>query len=206
MELKQSETEQTLQLINEGMSRAAAALAKLLDREVLITELKVQQGTARETIKKLHHKDQLIILQTEVIGDLRGQSFLLLTEPEAIAILEMTLNNHTFEHMGMEYLKEIDNILSAAVVAAMADLLELTIYGDVPHFYKMEGQELTSWIEEQKLSQQFNGTEPEGINFGALLQIRAPQPINLNFIWYLNKNILYHIRKLVNSKSIEGLR
>ena len=71
-----------------------------------------------------------ILITTEIFGDVTGKSYLFLSEKDyellTQAIPDGILN------LKDEFVKELDNILSAAVITKLSNLLNKKMFGDVP--------------------------------------------------------------------------
>jgi chemotaxis protein CheY-P-specific phosphatase CheC len=101
--------------------------------------------TVQEGELSLPHKKAegaVINLRTDVIGELSGRSHFILSEQEAAFLATHSLKKlngalHLHEH----FLKEMDNIISAAVISKISNSLQLKIYGDVPHLEKWDSWE-----------------------------------------------------------------
>lgn len=77
--------------------------------------------------------DSSLLITTDVFGDLSGKSYLLISENEFDTLTREIRQSEDPEiDLKMEYAKELDNILSASVITALANQLQLRIYGDIP--------------------------------------------------------------------------
>lgn len=74
-----------------------------------------------------------LLLTTEIFGDISGKSYLLLSVDE-LEWLTGKIPSHASQHETMteEYIKEIDNILSASVITWLSNHLERKVYGHLP--------------------------------------------------------------------------
>ncbi|MEM9829144.1 MAG: hypothetical protein AAF944_00820 [Bacteroidota bacterium] len=76
-------------------------------------------------------------LTSGIIGDMQGKSYLLLTQADCEAIFETCLPSSGSANerriMKEAIIKELDNTISAAVIAEFSNVLQINIYGDVPH-------------------------------------------------------------------------
>jgi len=78
-------------------------------------------------------RESRMLITTEVFGDVFGKSYLILSQND-FAVLTRNINQSkdlkvNFRH---EFLKEVDNILSAAVITKLSNKLKMKMYGDIP--------------------------------------------------------------------------
>jgi hypothetical protein len=74
-----------------------------------------------------------LLVTTEVFGDATGKSYLFLSQHD-FDLLTQGINsgdNKKFD-LKEEFIKELDNILSAAVITKLSNELKVKMYGDVP--------------------------------------------------------------------------
>ncbi len=129
------------------------------------------------------------VLKTELHGDLNGASFLIFSSREIDKIVKYCLpenfwGNETDEQkkMRLEFINEIDNIMSSAVITEMANELDSFLYGGVPQLDILSGpgmsefltREFTQYNSFYQFKASFTGTEL-GI---------APR-----FIWMFNEQL-----------------
>ena len=131
-------------LINKGYQNAASSFSSLIAQNVTISYNDIKVANESSTINDLvEAKKETIIVKTNIIGDLVGESFLLLSPDEEETICKLSLNAFG-GGAGVDndlILKEIDNIISAAVITELSNALDLKIYGDVPHLYHLGNKE-----------------------------------------------------------------
>ncbi len=77
--------------------------------------------------------DEFILITTEIFGDVFGKSYLFLS-PEDYAALTKNINQPKDSKINFhqEFLKEVDNILSASVISKLSNQLKMKMYGDIP--------------------------------------------------------------------------
>lgn len=78
-------------------------------------------------------KESFMLITTEVFGDVFGKSYLFLSHHDFETLTRNIGQSKdpriNFHH---EFLKEVDNILSAAVITRLSNKLNVKIYGDIP--------------------------------------------------------------------------
>src|SRR4051812_21706168 len=123
-----------IHVMNNGFDRAAASFSQLIKRPVKIIN--------SQSILVRHDDDfsyiseetgELNILVTQVIGEFSGKSFLIFNTNESQEIFRTLNSAHNNQTLNEAFLLEIDNIMSASVIAELSDAFGLEIYGDVPH-------------------------------------------------------------------------
>jgi hypothetical protein len=85
-------------------------------------------------------KNYNLVITTEVFGELKGKSYLFMNYNDVEKIFDILKKDSHYQNFQFEFLKEMDNILSAAVITIIANELNIQIYGDVPTLiYPLEG-------------------------------------------------------------------
>lgn len=122
---------------NIGYSNAAASLRKLVNEKVYFNHFHVGYYKLDSTnfIKHDFFGQNVAgrLLTTEIFGELAGKSYLFLSDDE-YEILTRGIPESKNQEINFkdEFAKELDNILSAAVITALSNELDLQIYGDIP--------------------------------------------------------------------------
>ena len=135
-----------------------------------------------------HGSDYLVT--TEIFGDVTGKSYLFLTEDE-FQILTAIIPQSPDPKVDFkkEFLKEVDNILSASVITRLANELRVKMYGDVPRLIESSGGTPSTL-----LTADFSKITPE-VYVNAILFSFATQPaISLLFIWALDSRTLEKVQ------------
>lgn len=123
-----------MEVVNIGLSKAADALAVMLNEKVLIKCVEmIRPVQVLEGIDEDH-----LNIVTNIRGDINGTCCFVFTKNDALYLTSKIIpNGNTNNHFVMnktnkEFLLELDNIISASVTTQLADLLHINIYGDVP--------------------------------------------------------------------------
>lgn len=122
-------------LIQSGYNNAANSFKTLVNQNVSISNEKIEFVDDPQVVKKaILKEDNQTILITELIGQLDGESYLVFNPQEKEQICDMCRamfgNNNAIDDDTI--LKEVDNIISAAVVTEFSNQLNIRIFGDVP--------------------------------------------------------------------------
>ena len=120
-----------------GYLNAAKALSQLMMKEVSFNNFYVHfhnRNSIHLSEELLTRCNQVCLLvTTEIFGDVTGKSFLFLNQFEYDLLTSgIPKSKNTYFDLSEEYVKEIDNILSASVLTRLSDELELDLFGDVP--------------------------------------------------------------------------
>lgn len=123
-------------IIKDGYEQAAASLSLLTGEPVAISgeDIKIYNNNAELKSMMPVGTDQIIV-KTEIIGELGGASWLIFDQEESRKVVLKSHNTFGVSSglADSAILLEIDNILSAAVITQLSNVLNVRIYGDVPH-------------------------------------------------------------------------
>jgi chemotaxis protein CheY-P-specific phosphatase CheC len=121
-----------------GYSNAVASLSKIINKKIYFNNFyeKYQKTDSIHIItdQTLHYRSrENLLITTEIFGDVTGKSYLLLSEEE-LELLTVGIPQHKEPHLNLkeEFLKEVDNILSASVITRLSNELKIKMYGDIP--------------------------------------------------------------------------
>jgi chemotaxis protein CheY-P-specific phosphatase CheC len=176
-----------LHAMNVGMVRAAKSFSILLNSPVRTSPPQILTLEHNDNFLRLKESDgDVYVLITQVIGDVNGRSYLMFNDEECNALLKLIRKEGVFNDTLKEaFLMEIDNIVSAAVITELSDLLKGEIYGDVPQIKKISGKALYDFIAADK----------EAIEHGNLVvntgfNLEKNSKIHPQFIWKLSPSLL----------------
>lgn len=127
-----------------------------------------------------------LMLTTEVFGDLSGKSYLLLSVDE-LEWLTTKIPNHANQHENMteEFIKEVNNILSASVITWLANHLECKVYGNVPEI----GGKVTRRMEDI-IYDDFRGFADEVYVNSVSFSIDNHPEVHPAFVWVLDTRLM----------------
>lgn len=140
-------------IVNKGLLKAAESLSFFMKEKISLAELDYsfnkQSNPADFTTKK---GDNIHLLITEVIGELKGVCCLIFSNEEADKLRssalspEMTSNPDIMAEMSDGILLEVDNIISASVITQFSNILKHKIYGGVPNLKKLNSEQINQYI------------------------------------------------------------
>lgn len=182
-----SQTKTLEAIVHDGYTRAANSLSTILGHHVTVNNEKIviQKDTRHIAMSFVNHENIRLVI-TRIIGELRSESYLLLTHEEESIICGMCRN--AFGGTSVEnsvIVKEIDNILSAAVVTELSNALKLKIYGGVPELYYAKNN--------ISLAELMNNAQDEGDYFiitNSNFKFEGHGSISPVFIWKFEHKLL----------------
>lgn len=132
------------EIINVGLGKAADSFSFFTFDKVIIRGLDFKFKNL-EKINDISNKSEietLYVLSTEILGELKGVCYLILSENEVNKLHEVCLptsirnNPEALKEMGDAVLLEMDNIIVASVVTQFSNFFNYKMYGDVPKLSK----------------------------------------------------------------------
>lgn len=182
------------EILLNGYRRAATSFSAMIGSTVGIENKRLYISNSPAAIRQaLNEGENLTLIVTSIIGALKGESYFLLTAEEEHLICDMSRkafgggNSITNDLV----LKEIDNIISAAVITELSNRLSLRIYGDVPHLFHSSDRVL--WNSATRIE--------EGNDFfimaNANFKFEGHTPVSPSFIWRFDKAVMSLIEKPV---------
>jgi chemotaxis protein CheY-P-specific phosphatase CheC len=174
-----------IQTLNMGFNKAAISFSTLINRYVKIVNsqsILVRHENDYSYISE--ERGDLYVLITQIIGDITGKSFLIFSEDETQEIFKALNNATSTKAINEAFLLEIDNIISASVIAELSTVLGLEIYGDVPHLAKVHASDLQVFLSEISCS------DPTSMIFcNTTFLFDKKERIHPQFIWKLSSKI-----------------
>ena len=187
------------QIFYEALDNAALSMQMIIGSKINIS--RVDFSFHKEDGKSIYTEKKGLnvhVLRTDVIGNYSGTCFLLLDTSDVDAIHNKCLPKKIIEKddirsRGLKggILREIDNMVSAAMVTVFANHLDSMIYGDVPQLTVLRSNNANSHIDAEVKENNFKN------GFRALLQVEGLD-ITLDFIWFFEERFF---NKLLKKKS-----
>lgn len=180
-----------IHVMNTGFERAAVAFSRLINKPVKIVNsqsILIQHDSEISYITE--EAGDLSVLITQIIGDVTGKSFLIFNQDESKEIFKALNTSVSNEALNEAFLLEIDNIISASVIAELSNSLGIEIYGDVPHLAKVHARDL-----ERFMSEEIVRDEPSSVIFcNTTFQFDNREKVHPQFIWKLSSKIFEMIQ------------
>ncbi len=129
------------EIINLGYQHAATSFSSLTGQSVSVNKTTIEFCSNYDCRSRdFSNLINLTVLQTDIIGELKGASYLIFSEDEKKTVSQMSLMAFGGSARIQEsaILAEIDNIISAAVITELSNALQISIYGDVPRLLELD--------------------------------------------------------------------
>jgi chemotaxis protein CheC len=145
--LDELELDALTELVNLGVSNAAANLREMVREEVLLSVPKVAIVTREEAISNLGEREtkRLIAVHQDFEGDLRGRALLIFPEAKSMelvrAVVGSELSLEELIELEQEALAETGNVLLNGCLGTIANHLERSLRISLPEVVHGEGAE-----------------------------------------------------------------
>jgi chemotaxis protein CheY-P-specific phosphatase CheC len=178
--------ERLIQIMSGGFERAARSFSSLVNKNVRMTRCNATILNATESRTPFSEESgRLYVLVTQVIGNISGKSFLIFNQAESEEIfsaMNLPLSNTALNEA---FLMEIDNIISASVIAELANALSLEVYGDVPVLVRLSAQDLKAFVTKEIGDDKYSSV----IFCNTTFQFDQHDKIHPQFVWSLSNRI-----------------
>ena len=193
-------------LMNTGLVHAAHSFSQMVNREVTVeaSNLVIARVATADAI--IYQPGDTTLLVTDIVGEVGGRSYLLFSEPAGAtlqrAFLPTVSDTHQCSVMGEAFLKEIDNIVSAAMITKLSEALDLRIFGGVPHLLRLSTDEM-----KQKLHEDFSQEPDEDfLLVNARFLFNDSSPLQLPFFWTFPAAFLHYLEGYLQAAHSDTLR
>lgn len=174
-------------ILFKGYEKASQSFSSLSGEQVSVKNFELFFGEADDLLNKIVKTKRPSILITDIIGEVKGRSYLVFSEKDADAISEMLIKRMKSLESNPDYveiiLKEVDNMVSAAVITEFSNHLDIKIYGDVPRIVFPEEAD-KEWYSEEVEHNHNMFALLASANFSFEDSLR----ISPYFIWVLDKD------------------
>jgi len=194
--LDKKELDVAKHIIYNGLQRAAKQMSFFIKEEVEVIQVDFNEveNPIQATLASFSDDDELLyLLTTNIVGDLGGCCFLVLTEAQANNIRNRALppalmdNPDFYNEMKDAILLEVDNIIAASVITEFANTLHGNIHGSVPTMQHVAKNETERLIAER------GNKNTHIIEFYAKFS-NAAIDFKPLFIWYLDQVFIDNIK------------
>jgi chemotaxis protein CheY-P-specific phosphatase CheC len=192
------------ELLQAGYNHAAKAFASFTGHEVTISNVKLEFTDDPKILSSwVPGNSRFVTLTTDVIGDLKGKSYLVFSMLEAERVVKACQPakwQSDRPDLAEALLMELDNILSASVITELSNKLGSRIYGDVPFFHELAGDDFFKMILKDFGS---NQRQPGDILLisNAYFKFEDDREMRPQFIWKFNANFLKAVSLAVTATS-----
>jgi len=141
------------EIVNIGVSRGAAALRKMVGREVLLSVPSVEIVSQREAARLIGERESngLTAVRQDFEGAFSGRALLILPSANSLqlvrAVIDAELDDAEVAEMEQEALAEIGNVILKGCLATMANMLKRSLNMSVPEVMHGHSQTLFDTVE-----------------------------------------------------------
>lgn len=181
-------------IVHNGLENACLAFSSFIKRTVKINQENLVILMGDFDIDSLINRTpgKQYVLSTNLIGELRGSSYLFFSDNEADEIFNYSpskgVDKQQVDLFKEEFLKEIDNILSATVITAFSNCLDIQAYGGVPKIEYLNRKEIKERFDHQ-LSVNKDSKELFLVATSSFI-IDGKSELQPYFIWRLEEKII----------------
>ncbi len=172
--------------LTHGFQHADALISRMLGRAVshhgYHFGLHSVAEISTEKINLLVNEESMLLITTNIFGVANGKSYLLLSEEEMDMIIQLKELEEASQDMKISFIKEIANILSAAVITVLSNEFGIKAFGDIPVLHASDSVKI-----EDMIRSDFNAAQWVYI-VCAHLQTEIDPNLNLAFIWVIAKD------------------
>lgn len=137
-------------ILESSIIRSAKCLSEMINCKVHIEELSIVfQSTMHDSLRD-NQENGAVLLKTEIVGPIAGINYAIFSKEEVKLLCDQVLDGEMdkeqYQVFMIGFLKEMENILAAAVISEIANQLDEAIFGDVPKIEAVKGQSVTDAI------------------------------------------------------------
>ena len=123
-------------ILEGSIIRSAQCFSEMINSRVHIEDLSIVFDSAMLNLSNQNHGEGSILLKTEIAGAIGGINYAIYSKEEVKLlcgqVLDGNLEKSQYYEFMIGFLKEVENVLAAAVVTEIANHLDEPIFGDVP--------------------------------------------------------------------------
>ncbi|KAA0690199.1 chemotaxis protein CheX [Neorhizobium sp. P12A] len=137
--LDELERDALTELVNIGVSRAAASLRKMVHKQVILSVPSVEIVTRKSaaTLIGQRESESLIAVQQQFEGPFSGRALLIFPESNGLSLVRAIVGDEMGEadlaEMAEEALAETGNVILNGCLGSMANMLQHTLKMSLPH-------------------------------------------------------------------------
>ena len=154
--LDHAELDALTEICNIGMGHAASALSRMMGKGIRI-EVPRLQLLEPERLAELLRSEDVICLQLEILGKVRGAIMVVLDEENVRCILELLLGSPQQPgkpegELELAALNEVGNIVASACLNAFGEMLNMPLLPSVPSLFVGKAREVLPRILQKEAS------------------------------------------------------
>ena len=194
------EMEKAKDIITFGLLDSARLLEVFIKLEIKLDlgdDFSISENSSNMNITD--KGDEIYLLTSELIGEIKGTSYLIFSKEEVKSIMASIYPNKEFteekyKKKANALILETDNIITAGVMNNLANIFNYRTYGGVPQLNSVNHNEAVRIILE--------GTKKDDyVFFKAILSSKMGN-IKADFIWLLDKAFVEGVKTVSKSRKI----
>lgn len=193
IDLSTSEIEMAKEILNKGINKSSDSLSFFTKSKVSIDTFDIYLEPDKDKGFNSVTEHNVTVLSTKLMGDLSGECYLVFNDNDKEELLNTCLSKSILDNpsakkeMGEALLLEIDNIVSASAITEFSNILEKTVYGDVPYLISFSSVDLPGFISDRSL---------ESYSFRLKVEMVTENgKISPQFIWTIGKDFILSLKK-----------
>ena len=146
--LTELERDALTELVNIGVSRAAAGLRKMVGEEVLLSVPAVEVVAHKSAVTLIGEResDDLVAVRQDFAGPFSGRALLIFPRVKSLdlvrAVAGADMKENELEEMEQEALSEIGNVILTSCLSTMANMLKQSFTMSLPEILRGNGPTL----------------------------------------------------------------
>nr|WP_250813136.1 chemotaxis protein CheX [Neorhizobium tomejilense] len=151
--LDELERDALTELVNIGVSRAAASLRKMVNKQVILSVPSVEIVTRRSAASLIGQRESegLIAVQQQFEGPFSGRALLIFPESNGLSLVRAIVGDEMEEadlaEMEDEALAETGNVILNGCIGSMANMLQHTLKMSLPGVHRGNSTSLFEVLE-----------------------------------------------------------
>tara|TARA_B100001245_G_C22646272_1_gene317526 strand:+ start:17 stop:610 length:594 start_codon:yes stop_codon:yes gene_type:complete len=184
-------------ILEGSIIRSAQCFSEMINSRVHIEDLSIVFDSAMLNLSNQNHGEGSILLKTEIAGAIGGINYAIYSKEEVKLlcgqVLDGNLEKSQYYEFMIGFLKEVENVLAAAVVTEIANHLDEPIFGDVPKIEAVSVDGIMEVIEKE--------TGPLKPNTVISCGFSIPSVnISPRIVWFFNDSLVNAIIKEKSQK------
>lgn len=139
LDLDELERDALTELVNIGVSRAAASLRKMVNKQVILSVPSVEIVTRKSAASLIGQREseKLVAIQQQFEGPFSGRALLIFPESNGLSLVRAIVGDEMGEadlaDMEEEALAETGNVILNGCLGSMGNMLQHTLEMSLPH-------------------------------------------------------------------------
>ena len=152
--LTELERDALTELVNIGVSRAAAALRQMVHREVLLSVPSIEMISQREASALIGEREagEMVAVRQDFTGAFSGRALLIFPQAHSRELVQVVVGDEVTPEelaaMQQEALAEIGNVILNGCLGTMANMLKQSLTMTLPAVFYARGSQLFSQSDE----------------------------------------------------------